>query len=190
MSLVLHTVICSIRPGRVGVPIARWFNDIAQQNGNFNARLIDLAEFNLPIYDEPKHPVLQQYEHEHTRRWSASVDTADAFVFVMPEYNFGPPPALLNALNYVYREWNYKPAAFVSYGGVSGGLRAVQLAKQTLTTLKMAPIVEAVTIQMVAQHVKAEQFSPTEIHQTSARTMLNELHRWAQALKRLRQPEA
>ncbi|MGX7706692.1 NADPH-dependent FMN reductase [Methylobacterium sp. Gmos1] len=190
MSLVLHTVVCSTRPGRVGQPVARWFDDIARQEGKFDARLVDLAEFNLPIYDEPKHPVLQQYEHEHTRRWSASVDTADAFVFVMPEYNFGPPPALLNALNYVYKEWNYKPAAFVSYGGISGGLRAVQLAKQTLTTLKMAPIVEAVTIQMVTQHVKAEQFSPLEIHQTSARTMLGELHRWAQALKQLRQPVA
>ena len=72
---------------------------------------------------------------------------------VTPEYNYGPPPSLLNALDYVYKEWNYKSAAFVSYGGVSGGLRAVQIEKHTLTTLKMVPIVEAVTIQMVAQHM-------------------------------------
>ncbi|SFU61640.1 NAD(P)H-dependent FMN reductase [Methylobacterium sp. 174MFSha1.1] len=190
MSLVLHTVVCSTRPGRVGLPVARWFDEVARQNGRFDARLVDLAEFALPIYDEPKHPVLQQYAHDHTRRWSASVAAADAFVFVMPEYNYGPPPSLLNALNYVYKEWNYKPAAFVSYGGVSGGLRAVQLAKQTLTTLKMVPIVEAVAVQMVAQHVKDGAFSQLEVHQTSATALLNELHRWAEALTALRRPAA
>src|SRR3546814_1428758 len=82
------------------------------------------------------HPRLGKYQHEHTRRWSESVAAADAFALVTPEYNFGPTPALLNALNYVYTEWNYKPAAFVSYGGVSGGIRAVQLTKPVLCTLK------------------------------------------------------
>ena len=111
-------------------------------------------------------------------------------MFVTPEYNYGPPPSLLNALNYVYKEWNYKPAAFVSYGGVSGGLRAVQIEKQTLTTLKMVPIVEAVTIQMVAQHMSEGRFTPKDVHVTSATTMLNELVRWTEALKPLRQPAA
>src|SRR3954465_5177489 len=149
MPLILHTIVCSTRPGRVGLSVARWFHEIATQHGGFDAKLVDLAEFNLPVYDEPKHPSLQQYEHEHTKRWSASVSAADAFVFVTPEYNYGPPPSVLNALDYVYKEWNYKPAAFVSYGGVSGGLRAVQGTKQTLTTLKMVPLVEAVVIQSV-----------------------------------------
>ena len=63
---------------------------------------------------------------------SASVAAADAFVIVTPEYNYGPPPSLINAFDYVYKEWNYKAAGFVSYGGVSGGLRAVQMEKQTL----------------------------------------------------------
>ena len=190
MPSILHTIVCSTRPGRVGLPVALWFHEIARQHGGFEAVLVDLAEFNLPIYDEPKHPVLQQYEHEHTKRWSASVSAADAFVFVTPEYNYGPPPSLLNALNYVYKEWNYKPAAFVSYGGVSGGLRAVQIEKHTLTTLKMVPLVEAVTIPMVAQHMSEGRFTPKEVHQTSATAMLNELARWAEALKPLRQPSA
>jgi NAD(P)H-dependent FMN reductase len=149
----LHVVLSSTRPGRVGATIARWFDDVAVEHGRFDpVEPVDLAEFNLPVYDEPRHPVLQQYEHEHTKRWSVSVAAADAFVFVTPEYNYGPTPALLNALNYVYKEWNYKPAGFVSYGGVSGGIRAVQATKQTLTTLKMVPLVEAVVVQMVAQH--------------------------------------
>jgi len=187
----LHTVIGSTRPGRVAPSIAGWFHEAAVQHGRFEAELVDLAEFNLPIYNEPKHPRLQQYEHEHTRAWSASVHAADAFVFVTPEYNFGPPPALVNALNYVYVEWNYKPAGFVSYGGVSGGLRAVQIEKQLLTTLKMVPILETVVIPMYPQHLDENgRFRPTELHTPSATAMLDELFRWTEAVKPLRQRQA
>lgn len=187
MAFRLHTVLCSTRPGRVGATVARWFHGLATDHGAFETELVDLAAFGLPVYDEPRHPRLQDYEHEHTKRWAASVAAADAYVFVAPEYNYGPTPALLNALNYVYKEWNYKPAAFVSYGGISGGLRAVEATKQTLTTLKMVPLVEAVVIPMVAQQLdENREFRPGDIHATSARVMLDELHRWAEALRPLR----
>lgn len=187
MSLSLHVVICSTRPGRIGPSVARWFNDFAVEHGGFSVRLVDLADFNLPVYDEPRHPALQQYEHEHTKRWAASVQSADAFVFVTPEYNYGPPPSLLNALNYVYKEWNFKAAAFVSYGGVSGGMRAVQMEKLTLTTLKMVPIIEAVLAPMVAQHIDAEKrFTPNDLQSISAKVLLDELLRWTKALKPMR----
>jgi NAD(P)H-dependent FMN reductase len=131
--------------------------------------------------------VLQQYEHEHTRRWSAIVAAADAYVIVTPEYNHGTTPALLNALNYVYKEWNYKPAGFVSYGGVSGGIRAVQAVKPTLNTLKIVPLVEAVMIPTVTQQLdENKRFRPGEIHTSSANVMLNELLRWAEALRPMR----
>ena len=74
----------------------------AVEHGKFEIELLDLAKFHLPLYDEPKHPSLQQYEHDHTKRWSASVAAADAFVIVTPEYNYGPPPSLINAFDYVY----------------------------------------------------------------------------------------
>ena len=106
--------------------MARWFDEFARQHGNFDVELVDLADFDLPVYDEPAHPALQDYKHEHTKRWSKSVDSADAYVFVMPEYNYSPTPALVNALDYVYKEWNYKPCGIVSYGGASGGLRAAR----------------------------------------------------------------
>src|SRR5690606_471480 len=137
MSLKLQVVVCSTRPGRLGPVIAQWFQGYAQAHGSFEASLVDIADFNLPVYDEPVHPVQRKYEHEHTKRWSASVEQADAYAFVTPEYNYGPPPSFVNALNYVYKEWNYKPCGFVSYGGLSGGLRAVQQEKLLVTTLKM-----------------------------------------------------
>jgi NAD(P)H-dependent FMN reductase len=187
MALRLHITTCSTRPGRVGPSVASWFYELAMQHGKFDSHLLDLAEFNLPVYDEPEHPVKQNYQHEHTKKWAASVAAADAYVFVTPEYNFGPPPSLLNALNYVYKEWNYKPAAMVSYGGVSGGMRAVQVEKITLTTLKIMPMVEAVVIQNVSQHLdQSKKFTPNEHHVKSAGVLLDELHKWAVALKTLR----
>ena len=115
---------------------------------SFDAHLVDLKDFDLPVFDEPKHPRLHEYEHEHTLQMVArAVAAADAFVFVAPEYNFGPTPALVNALTYLAREWHYKPAGFVSYGGISGGLRGVQGTKPLLTTLKMMPIPEAVVFR-------------------------------------------
>jgi NAD(P)H-dependent FMN reductase len=187
MTLRLHTIIGSTRPGRVGAPVAAWFHERAKEHGQFEATLIDLADFNLPIYDEPLHPRLQKYEHAHTKAWSASVAAADAFVFVTPEYNFGPSPALLNALNFVYVEWNYKPATFVSYGGVSGGLRAVQMQKQILGGLKVMAIPEAVTIPSVAQYLdENRKFKSNDLIDASVKPALDELYRWAEALKRMR----
>src|SRR5699024_502966 len=135
----LQVIIASTRPGRVGPTVAAWFHDFAKQHDQFAVELVDLADFNLPLLDEPVHPRLQDYQHAHTRAWSKSVAAADAYVFVCPEYNYSPPPSLINALDYVYTEWNYKPCGFVSYGGVSGGLRAVQAARLQVTTLKMMP---------------------------------------------------
>jgi NAD(P)H-dependent FMN reductase len=182
----LHVVLCSTRPGRVGAPVSQWFFDLALKQGDFDVRLVDLADVALPIFDEPRHPRLQQYEHAHTKRWSETVAAADAFVFVTPEYNFGPPPPLLNALNYLYVEWNYKPVAFVSYGGISGGLRSVQVEKLTVTTLKMVPIVEAVALPHVARQIEDGVFKPSEQNGKAAGAMLAELLRWTNALMTLR----
>jgi NAD(P)H-dependent FMN reductase len=179
----LHVVISSTRPGRVGPAVARWFSDFAAGHSTFDVKLVDLADFKLPIYDEPAHPAMQQYEHAHTKAWSASVSAADAFVFVTPEYNFNPPPSLVNALNYVYREWNYKACGFVSYGGVSGGLRAVQMAKQLVTTLKMMPMVEGVAVPMVGQSLDEQgAFVSNKLIDHSAQQMLDELAKWTGAL--------
>lgn len=187
MALKLNVIICSTRPGRIGPSVARWFADYATQNSQFDVELVDLADFKLPVYDEPYHPVTGKYEHAHTKAWSASVAAADAYIFVTPEYNYGPSPAFVNALNYVYREWNYKPCGFVSYGGLSGGMRSVQLAKQLVTTLKMMPMVEGVPVQFAMNMIDDDKvFKSNEQIDKSADTLLAELHRWAQGLKSMR----
>jgi NAD(P)H-dependent FMN reductase len=183
----LHIIIGSTRPGRIGPSIAQWFSEYTAAHGKFEPVLVDLAEFKLPVFDEPEHPMKQNYQHAHTKAWAASVQAADAFVFVTPEYNYAPPPALVNALNFLSREWNYTPAGFVSYGGISGGLRSVQMAKQIVTTLKMMPIPEGVPMPMVFQHLDENgNLNASDIYKTSAATMLDELYRWTEALESLR----
>jgi len=182
----LHIIIASTRPGRVGPTIAQWFLEAATQHGQFEPVLVDLADFNLPVFDEPNHPRMQNYVHEHTQRWAASVAAADAFVFVTPEYNFNAPPSLVNALTYLVKEWAYKPASFVSYAFVSGGLRAVESIKPLLMTLKVVPLVEQVVVPMFPQSIKDGQFVASEMHQQSANQALDELLRWAVALKPMR----
>ena len=186
--LKLQVIICSTRPGRVGPAVGAWMHEQAARHGQFDVELVDLADFKLPIFDEPQHPRLGKYEHEHTRRWSETVKRADAYVFVTPEYNFSTPAPLLNALTYLYHEWTYKPVGFASYGGVSGGMRGVQMTKQVVTTLKMVPIQEAVTITLISQHIDKATgaFTPDEKHPKAAQAMLDELLKWATALKTMR----
>lgn len=185
-AMKLHTIVCSTRPNRVGPHIGRWFDRLAQAHGGFEAELVDLADFNLPLFDEPQHPRFQNYQHDHTKAWAASVAAADAFVFVTPEYNFSPPPSFVNAIDYLLVEWWHKPASFVSYGGASGGLRSAQAAKLLLTAVKIMPIPEMVAIPMVGQHLKEGGFVATDGHEAAAKAALDELARWAEALKGLR----
>jgi len=182
----LHTVIASTRPGRIGPTIAQWFHEHADSHGKFDAKLVDLADFNLPVYDEPHHPMRRQYEHAHTKAWGASAGAADAFVFVIPEYNYSPPPAFVNAIDYLFWEWQYKPVGFVSYGGVSGGLRSAQQARLMTSTLKMMPVPEGVALPNIFQQLANGKFTPTDLNIQGAAAMLNEMHKWSEALKPLR----
>jgi NAD(P)H-dependent FMN reductase len=184
----LNIIIGSTRPGRKGPSVAQWFHEFALSHGGFDPVLVDLADFALPVYDEPKHPRFQDYVHDHTRAWSASVASADAYVFVTPEYNYFAAPALINALDYVSVEWSYKPAGIVSYGGVSGGLRSAQTLKLLLTSLKVMPIPEGVPVPTFARLIDEDGvFRPNDLITTGAKTMLDELSRWTDALKPMRE---
>jgi NAD(P)H-dependent FMN reductase len=181
---VLRIVIGSTRPQRVGPAVADWVVRRAIEHGGFDVQVTDLAELNLPMLDEPNHPRLGKYTQQHTLDWAVEVASSDAFVFVVPEYNHSFNAATKNALDYLSAEWVDKPAAFVSYGAVAGGTRAVQALKQVLIALKMFPINEAVTIPFVREHIDAEgRFKPLEIQEASIQTMLDELARVTRVLR-------
>ena len=186
--LRLQIITASTRAGRAGPYVATCFEKIARRHGSFEIESVDLADVDLPIFDEPRHPRLAQYEHASTKAWSEIVARADAFVFVTPEYDHLPPASLINAFQHLVREWAYKAAGFVSYGGVSAGTRGVEVTKQIATTLKVMPIPEAVHIPFFKQHLHLEQgtFAPGEVQEKAATKMLDELWKWSDALEVLR----
>jgi len=183
----LLVIFGSTRPGRSSLPIGRWFVERAQEHGAFDVSVADLAEVDLPFFDEPNHPRLGQYAHEHTRRWSATVESADAFVFITPEYNYGYPAVLKNAIDYLYREWNDKPLGFVSYGAVAGGTRSVQQLRQVAAFVKLVPITEAVHIPFHRNYLDADgAMTSDERLDQGCRVLLDELCRYENALRPLR----
>ena len=180
----LQIVIASTRPGRVGERFARWFEGEARAHGGFDVEVVDLAEVALPFFDEPRHPRLQQYEHQHTKDWSATVSRADAFVFVAPEYNHGYNAVLKNAIDFLHNEWFDKPVGFVSYGGVASGTRMVQALKPVLLALRMVPVVESVNIPFLQQFLTEDGgVAPNDVMVASAKAMLDELARMAKKLR-------
>jgi NAD(P)H-dependent FMN reductase len=120
----LGVILASVRERRAGAPVSQWFMEQAQRHGRFDVELLDLKVIDLPLLSEPNHPRSGKYTQNKTKAWSATIAELDAFVAVTPEYNYNSPPALINALDHLFNEWNYKAAGMVSYGGISGGLRA------------------------------------------------------------------
>ncbi|MEW6471144.1 MAG: NAD(P)H-dependent oxidoreductase [Actinomycetota bacterium] len=173
-------IIGSTREGRFGPTVARWIADHAAQRDDMDVDVIDLAEMDLPAaYPQRFSPAVRAY--------LARLDRADAFIVVTPEYNHSFPAALKQAIDLGGREWQAKPVAFVSYGGMSGGLRAVEHLRQVFAEL------HAVTIRdTVSFHNYGRQFDPSgqplDAAGTgaAAKTMLDQLAWWATALRTAR----
>lgn len=183
----LMIVIASTRPGRVGLPVAEWFRGRVEKHGGFEVEWADMADIDLPFVDEPNHPRLQRYEHQHTKDWSARVAACDAFALVLPEYNHGYNAVVKNALDYLHHEWKHKALGIVSYGGVSAGLRGVATLKPSLVALQMNVAFNAVNIPFVAQFLDDEgQFHANDTLQEASLAMLDELAALDTALRVLR----
>lgn len=183
----LKIITASTRPGRKGPSIAHWIFETAKKQSEFSVELLDLAVINLPFLDEPNHPRLQKYTKEHTIKWSETIASADAFIFVTPEYNFGYPAPLKNALDFLYNEWAYKPVGFVSYGGIAGGTRSMQAIKQVMTAMNLVPVLAAVNVPFFTKHIDEQNnFKADEHIQKAAEAMLKELLKWTETLKQMR----
>ena len=184
----LKVISSTVRPGRKGPVVAAWILEVARAYGSFEVELLDLGEINLPLMNEPKHPSMQQYEHEHTKKWSAKIDEADAFIFVTAEYDHNYPAPLRNALEYLVKEWGYKPAGIVSYGGVSAGTRAATNLKGDLAAFKTVALPEAVNFPFFTENINEQnELVANDISKDAAGKMLDELLKWTKALKPMRE---
>jgi NAD(P)H-dependent FMN reductase len=182
---LLQVIVSSTRPGRVGRAVGDWFVAAAEAHGTFDVELVDLAEVALPFLDEPRHPRLRRYEHDHTRRWSETISRGDAYALVMPEYNHGFDAQLKNAIDFLWLEWNDKPVVLVGYGGVSGGSRAMTMLRPVLGAVRLVPVAE-VPVPFVHTHVEDGRVVPNLPMEEGAESALGELDRVAAALSTLR----
>lgn len=190
--LRILVLVCSSRPGALGPVIGSWLTGaITPRARELGVDLVPLAigDLGLPFLDEEEHPSAGVHRHEHTRRWSAAAGAADGFVLVTPEYNYGMPATLKNALDYLGPEWAWKPVGFVSYGNTSAGTRAVQHAKQVVTTLRLVPLGATVAIR-IADAVREGRVLPDAALDRAAVGVLDEMVRVAQALRPLRERAA
>ena len=184
-------IIGSTRPGRFGDKPAQWIAERARAADAFDVEVLDLRDFDLPLFEEKMSPAWGPSQSEAARAWQAKIDSLDGFIVLAAEYNRGPTGALKNALDYAYNEWNRKPVAFVGYGGV-GGARAVEQLRLISIELQMAPIRTAVHILLpdfMAVMQGEKQLAEIEHLNKGADDMLAQFNWWLQTLTAARRGE-
>lgn len=177
----------SVRPGRFNIQPATWITELAKKREDLEVEMIDVAKLNFPFLDEPKSPLMGNYENDHTKAWTKIIGEADGFIFVTPEYNHSFSPVLKNAIDYLNAEWGYKPVSFVSYGSQAGGARAAEHLRGVAGELRMFDLREQVLIPNYYFYTDQEgNYEFTDADEKSAETMLDELSTWAAKLKQVR----
>ena len=144
----------SLRARRLCIHIAEWAAGVGREATDADFEVVDLKDWPLPMDDEPGVPAAGIYENPHTQAWSRKIAEADAFVLVTPQYNWGYPAGLKNALDHLYAEWAGKPVMIVSYGGHGGGRCAEQLT-QVCQGLHLVPITTQPQLKLAREHIEA-----------------------------------
>ena len=179
--LKLQVILGSTRPGRAGEEVAQWVTEIAKENSDFDVELVDVADYNLPLLDEPKPALSGEYSQDHTKKWSAKIAEADAYIFVTAEYNHSVPAAFKNAVDFLYHEWTDKAYGFVSYGATEGGARAVEHWRQIISQLGGVAVHPQLSIQQIYMG-----FAKSDDQKKSLEAVLADVQRYGNALKAMR----
>lgn len=179
--LKVAVIVASNRDGRFAPVVAAWFRSRTEGHPGIETDLVDVAALDLPT-------ALSHSPGPEDRARLAEVSgrlaAADAFVVITPEYNHSYPAPLKNLIDWHFTEWQAKPVAFVSYGGVSGGLRAVEHLRQVFAELHAVSIRDSVSF-----HNAGALFDDEGRHRdpagpdAAAKTLLDQLLWWGRALK-------
>lgn len=182
MSFKIGIIIGSTRPGRVGAKVAEWYASKVKDVKGIDFDIVDLETFNLPLLDEATPASYGQYSKQHTKDWSKVIDKYDGFVWVSPEYNHAPSPALLNAISFLYNEWVRKPVALVTYGGM-GGARAAEQLRLVAGEFDMVDIKSQVMIRQPWAMYDENGEINHELVSGDPDTQAEDLKWWANAIK-------
>lgn len=186
--VTIKIIVGSTRPNRFALQPANWIQKLGLQSAeDATFEIVDIADAGLPLFDESNMPSKQNYTNEHTKAWSKTIDSADGFIFVSPEYNHSYAPALKNAIDYLVREWEYKPVAFVSYGAEAGGTRGVEHLRSALAWLKMYDLSEQVMIPNYFHRLDEQgNYLFSENEERQAKSLITQIVFWAEQMKHAR----
>ena len=187
--LRIGIIVGSTRPNRAAPQVAKWVFDLAQKRGDATYEIVDIADYDLPVFDELMPPSMGNYAHEHTKRWAAKIASLDGFVFISPEYNHSITGALKNAIDFVYGEWNNKAAGFVSYGS-TGGARAVEHLRGIMAEVQVANVRAHVSMSMYTDFENWSVLKPDPRHEQQLAVMLDQLLAWSRAMQGVRAEKA
>ena len=181
----LQVIVGSTRPNRVGKGVGEWVYEVAKKRPDIEVELVDVADFDLPLLDEPAPPSVGEHTKEHTKKWAAKIAEADGYIFVTGEYNHSIPGALKNAIDFIYKEWNNKAAGFVSYGS-NGGSRAVEHLRSVMGEIQIADIREQLLLSLLNDFEGYTTFKPTAAHEQKLNTVIDQLVSWTTAMATVR----
>jgi NAD(P)H-dependent FMN reductase len=185
----LQIILGSTRPGRAGEAVAEWVYKTASERDDLEVELVDVADYELPLLDEPMPPMMRQYTKSHTKEWSKKIDEADGYIFVAAEYNHSVAGGLKNAIDYLKHEWSNKSVGFVSYGS-NGGSRAVEHLRGIAGELQMADVREQLLLYLAQDFENYKTFKPVEKHEIQLNNVLDQVTSWAEAMQFVRNDEA
>lgn len=177
--LKIGIVLGSTREGRVSPQVGEWVKELADKRGDAEYKIIDIAEFKLPLLGEAGG------DASGAAAWSAQINGCDGFVFIAQEYNHSITGALKNALDYLREEWNNKAAGIVSYGSV-GGARATEHLRGILSELSVAHVRVHPALSLFTDFENGSVFKPADVQKDSVNQMLDQVVSWTAALKTVR----
>ena len=183
--LKIGIIVGSTRPGRKALAVAQWVHGIAEKRGDAEYEIVDIADYKLPLLDEPGLPSMGNYALPHTKHWASKIASLDGFVFVTPEYNHATSAALKNAIDFLYAEWNDKAAGFVSYGSAMG-VRAVEGLRLIMGEIKVADVRSQVMLSIFTDFENFTTLRPTTGKDETVQKMLSDVLAWSAALKAMR----
>ena len=181
----IAVILGSTRPGRIGEGVAQWVYENAALRDDAEYELVDVADYALPLLDEPVPPSMGRYSRPHTFAWAEKIASFDGYVFVTAEYNHSIPGALKNAIDYLFAEWNHKAAGFVAYGS-AGGTRAVEHLRLVMAELRVATVRAQVALSLFRDFADMSRFQPGPRRAGELGVVLDEVVAWSEALAPLR----